>query len=76
MISRAGEQVDEVHIVSEGSAGNFWLGNAFVSSATLGQYQDQLQSWSGHLTEMADLLLYSCLTAFGAAGDSFLAIVS
>ncbi|NEO84449.1 MAG: DUF4347 domain-containing protein [Spirulina sp. SIO3F2] len=68
----ATQKVDEVHIVSEGSAGNFWLGNAFVSGATLGQYQDQLQTWNGYLTETADLLLYSCLTALGSVGDQFL----
>ena len=71
-IGGAGEKVDAIHIVSEGSAGNFWLGSDFVSHENIGQYETQLQAWSANLTTSADMLLYSCLTALGAAGDSLI----
>ncbi|MDY7014821.1 MAG: DUF4347 domain-containing protein, partial [Cyanobacteriota bacterium] len=64
--------VDELHILSEGSEGNFWLGNAFVSSENIGQYSSQIQSWSQGLNSGADILIYACLTALGATGESLL----
>ncbi|MDY6784628.1 MAG: CHAT domain-containing protein [Cyanobacteriota bacterium] len=64
--------VDELHIFSEGNQGNFWLGNAFISSDNVGQYSRQIQSWSQGLNAGADILIYACLTALGVTGDSLL----
>jgi len=63
---------DELHILSEGDAGEFWLGNAFVSSENAGQYRTQMQSWGNHLTAGADILIYACLTALGESGSVLL----
>ncbi|NJO19182.1 MAG: DUF4347 domain-containing protein [Spirulinaceae cyanobacterium RM2_2_10] len=71
-IAANGREVEEVHIVSEGNAGNFWLGRDFVSTATVGQYRDQLQSWRSALSQNADLLLYSCFTALGTMGEALI----
>ena len=71
-IGESGQQADAIHIISEGSAGNFWLGSDFVSHENLGQYEAQLQAWSVNLTTAADVLLYSCLTALGLPGDSLI----
>ncbi|MEM9539142.1 MAG: DUF4347 domain-containing protein [Cyanobacteria bacterium P01_E01_bin.42] len=71
-IAEQGGEVGEVHIVSEGNAGNFWLGKDFVSHANIGEYRQQLQAWGVNLTPEADILLYSCLTGFGAVGDSLI----
>ena len=65
-------QADTVQIISEGSAGNFWLGNAFISDETIGQYEAQLQAWAPHLTSMADILIYACLVALGEGGDNLI----
>ncbi|MDY7015947.1 MAG: DUF4347 domain-containing protein, partial [Cyanobacteriota bacterium] len=70
------EPVDEVHILSEGSQGNFWLGNAFISSENVGQYQTQMQSWSQALSPGADILIYACLTALGQTGSSLLSSIA
>jgi filamentous hemagglutinin family protein len=64
--------VDAVHIVSEGSEGNFWLGNAFVNGDNISQYQSSLQQWSQGLSTGADILLYACLTAAGSVGEALL----
>lgn len=64
--------VDELHIVSEGNQGNFWLGNAFVDSDSLSQYQASLQQWGQGLSSNADILLYACLTAAGSVGEALL----
>ena len=74
-LARLGEtetQADAVQIISEGSAGNFWLGSDFVSHETIGQYEAQLQTWVPHLTNTADILIYSCLTALGEIRDSLI----
>jgi len=64
--------VDELHIVSEGNEGNFWLGNAFVSSDNIEQYRSQFQSWGQSLSPGTDLLIYACLTALGESGNALL----
>jgi predicted outer membrane repeat protein len=64
--------LDSVAIVAEGNAGNFWLGNQWITSETVQDYQTQLQTWSESLTAGADLLLYSCFTALGATGEALI----
>ena len=64
--------VDELHIVSEGSEGDFWLGNAFVNQDNISQYQTAMQQWSQGLNIGADVLLYACLTAAGTVGEALL----
>ncbi|NJL01778.1 MAG: CHAT domain-containing protein [Spirulinaceae cyanobacterium SM2_1_0] len=68
--------IAEVHVVSEGNAGNFWLGKDFVSADNINQYREQLQSWAGGLSESADILLYSCFTALGSIGEALLAAIA
>ncbi|MDY6785808.1 MAG: DUF4347 domain-containing protein [Cyanobacteriota bacterium] len=64
--------VDELHIISEGSEGNFWLGNAFIDSDNIGEYQGQIQQWSQGLSVGADILLYACFVALGSSGEALL----
>lgn len=71
-IAAEGRSVDELHIVAEGNKGEFWLGNTFVSHENIEQYQTQLQSWSGAFSDTADILLYSCFTALGEAGEALM----
>lgn len=68
-IAEDGGKVDAVSITAEGHEGNFWLGNAWVTHESIGDYKTQLASWGKALTENADILLYSCFTALGATGD-------
>lgn len=75
-ISEQEQKVDEVHILSEGNEGNFWLGNAYVSGETIDQYRDNFQSWRSALSQEADILLYSCFTALGEAGESLMQAIA
>jgi filamentous hemagglutinin family protein len=57
-----------LHIVSEGDAGNFWLGKDFVSSENIPQYSSDLQAWRTALSPAATILLYACNLASGENG--------
>lgn len=75
-IAAAGKELDGVRIVAEGNEGNFWLGNTWVTDETVHDYTDQISSWSAALTDSADLLLYSCFTALGAAGEALVGTIA
>ena len=64
--------LEELHLLVEGSEGNFWLGNSFVNNETLRQYQQEIQGWSNSFALGADILIYSCFTALGIAGETLL----
>ena len=66
------QDVSAVHIISHGGQGSLHLGSAFLSSATLSDYSEQLQIWSNSLTPEADILLYGCDVAAGTHGNAFI----
>ncbi|MGB0560319.1 MAG: CHAT domain-containing protein [Spirulinaceae cyanobacterium] len=71
VISESVGELDSVAIVAEGNAGSFWLGQDWLRSENIGDHAAQLGQWREALTERADLLLYSCFTALGATGETF-----
>jgi hypothetical protein len=68
--------IQSLHILSHGDAGKLYLGNTELSAANLEQYQSQIQSWSTALTADANILLYGCEVAAGAAGQAFVQTLS
>jgi glucose/arabinose dehydrogenase len=52
-----------IHIVSHGDADGVQLGDARLEYGNLDRYRSQIQSWSGHLSEDADILFYGCNVA-------------
>lgn len=70
------QDLDAVHIVSHGEAGQLTFGNATLNSDTLPDYQEVLEDWSLALDADADLLLYACDTASGELGNAFIQQVS
>ncbi|TYQ23867.1 DUF4347 domain-containing protein [Pseudanabaena sp. UWO310] len=62
---------NSLHIVSEGNAGNFWLGKDFVNSSDIANYAAELQSWGKALSPSAIVLLYACNLAKGQEGAAF-----
>ncbi|WP_055077234.1 DUF4347 domain-containing protein [Pseudanabaena sp. 'Roaring Creek'] len=62
---------NSLHIVSEGNAGNFWLGKDFVNSSDIANYAAELQSWGKALSPSAIVLLYACNLAKGQDGAAF-----
>lgn len=65
------EDLDAVHIVSHGEAGQLSFGNATLNSDTLPEYEEVLEEWSLALDAEADLLLYGCDVALDESGNSF-----
>ena len=74
--AQAETKVEEVHIVTEGNVGNFWLGQDFISANNIDEYREELRTWSASLSANADILLYSCLTALGEAGNTLIAAIA
>ncbi|NEO87791.1 MAG: DUF4347 domain-containing protein, partial [Spirulina sp. SIO3F2] len=71
-ISNVVGELESVAIVAEGNAGNFWLGDQWIRSKNIADYQQQLQTWGDTLTKNADILLYSCFTALDATGEALI----
>ncbi|XHX78655.1 MAG: DUF4347 domain-containing protein [Stenomitos frigidus ULC029] len=68
--------LSSVSVFSHGSDGALQLGNTSLNSANLLDYAGILQSWSGALSESADLLFYGCNLAVDAAGQSFVSQIA
>ncbi len=67
----AGEQnIDAVHIVSHGEPGRIWLGNGLVGIDSL-RTHGGFDAWQRALSADADVLLWGCNVADGAAGQAF-----
>jgi Ca2+-binding RTX toxin-like protein len=64
--------VESLQILSHGSSGQLQLGSTQLGLETLSDYTAQIQSWSGALTETADILLYGCNVAAGDIGNQFI----
>ncbi len=68
--------IDAVHFISHGSAGQLHLGNATLSSSSLERYQEALTAWSNALSESADILIYGCEIAATEDGQSLVNAIS
>ncbi|MGV0028829.1 DUF4347 domain-containing protein [Phormidesmis priestleyi] len=66
------QDVSAIHIVSHGQAGSLQLGSTNLSLNTLSRYSSALQSWTPHLRQGADVLLYGCDVALGTTGNAFI----
>lgn len=66
------QQLDSVHIVSLGEAGQISFNNNSLNLDTLSKYAGILRSWGDSLSVDADIVLYGCDIAFGSEGNSFL----
>ncbi|MCA9196101.1 MAG: DUF4347 domain-containing protein [Planctomycetales bacterium] len=65
------ENVDAIHVLAHGEPSKITLGNSVLSSATLQANRRQIQAWSQSLSPKADILIYGCDVAEGAAGIRF-----
>ena len=67
----AERDLSAIHIISHGSAGQLQLGNGIVDGQTLNARAEGLAGWRASLAADADILLYGCDVAQGAAGQAF-----
>ncbi len=65
--------LDAIHIISHGDSGQLTLGNGTIDAQALRDHGDLFAAWRGALSEDADILLYGCNVAEGAAGQAFVA---
>ncbi|WP_204104188.1 MULTISPECIES: CHAT domain-containing protein, partial [Spirulina sp. CCY15215] len=72
----AKKPIETLTIVAEGNAGELWLGKDFITAQNFHQYRTEMESWGESLSPTADILLYSCFTALGAAGESLVAQIA
>ena len=64
--------LDAVHFVSHGADGRLQLGNAWLGSDNLADYEAAIHSWQHALANDADLLIYGCNLAQTEAGQAFI----
>ena len=62
--------VQSVHIVSHGSAGELHLGSTVLDAGSLGQHAADLAVWNDALAPGADILVYGCDVGAGASGQA------
>jgi Ca2+-binding RTX toxin-like protein len=71
-VLRTHTDIETLHIVSHGSSGCLFLGNATLTGQNLVHYLYLLQQWKVAFTPTTEVLLYGCNVATGNAGASFI----
>jgi Domain of unknown function (DUF4347)/Domain of unknown function (DUF4082) len=66
------QNLTTVEIVSHGNTGEIQLGKDSLNANSLFQHAAELQQWNKSLAAGADILLYGCYIAAGAAGQTFI----
>jgi hypothetical protein len=64
--------LNAVHLLSHGSAGELYLGAETLSASTLVNQSATLSEWGHALSETGDLLLYGCNVGAGETGQHFI----
>jgi len=64
--------ISAVHIVGHGTEGAFELGKNWIGLEEIKAHESDIQSWTQSLALGADILLYGCDIAKGAAGEQFI----
>ena len=63
--------LDSIHIISHGTEGTLYLGEAVLTSGNLDHYINELAAIGAALSSEGDILLYGCNVAGGKTGLSF-----
>ena len=63
------ENIDALHLIGHGSAGQILFGNAFLNNETIDNYQATLASIGQSLTTSGDILFYGCNVASTEQGE-------
>jgi filamentous hemagglutinin family protein len=64
--------VKNLQFVSDGNAGQIWLGRDFITNDTLASYETQISNWKQALAPSADILFFTCNLAQTADGQLLL----
>ncbi len=64
------EDIDAVHIFSNGTENAVQLGSTWLSTKNIDTYSASIEGWQNTLTGQADILLYGCNLAAGGDGQA------
>ena len=70
------KDIDGLHIIGHGSAGQILFGNAFLNNDTITNYQSTLASIGQSLTTSGDILFYGCNIASTEQGEILIKKIS
>ena len=70
------ENIDALHLIGHGSAGEILFGNAFLNNDTITNYQATLASIGRSLTTSGDILFYGCNIAATDQGELLIKKIS
>ena len=70
------KDIDALHIIGHGSAGEILFGNAFLNNQTINDYQTTLASIGQSLTTSGDILFYGCNVASTDQGELLIKKIS
>ena len=70
------KDIDALHIIGHGSAGEILFGNAFLNNQTISDYQATLASIGQSLTTSGDILFYGCNVASTDKGELLIKKIS
>ena len=70
------QDLDAVHIISHGTAGQVQLGSGTLSSTNVESYTNQLNLWGRALAESGDILIYGCDLANDSEGQALVDVIS
>ncbi|MDC0997178.1 Ig-like domain-containing protein, partial [Candidatus Pelagibacter sp.] len=70
------KDIDGLHIIGHGSAGEILFGNAFLNNETIDNYQATLTSIGQSLTTSGDILFYGCNVASTDQGEILIKKIS
>jgi len=59
--------ISSIQVIAHGESGTLHLGSAQLNAASLDRYSEQIQQWRSALSDNANILLYACGAAGGAA---------
>ncbi|MFJ5369853.1 DUF4347 domain-containing protein, partial [Bosea sp. CER48] len=68
--------IDSLHIISHGDAGELRLGNGLYNNANIEAFAATLSEIGSALSRDGDILLYGCDTALGEQGERFVSTLS
>ena len=70
------KNIDSLHIIGHGSAGQILFGDALLSNDTFNQYSKTLKSIGNNLSQSGDILFYGCNIASNERGLSLISKIS
>ena len=70
------KNIDALHLIGHGSAGQILFGNAFLNNETIDNYKSTLTSIGQSLTTSGDILFYGCNVASTEQGEILIKKIS